>query len=68
MDIVQVVTAFVFGLGVIAPFFLKSRAILKEVKELIVVLSQSLDDGDISLDEVKLIIREAKDVIVAVKK
>ena len=63
MDILQVVTAFVLGLGVILPFFLKAKSILKEVTDLMVTLSKSLEDNSISTEEVKQIVSDVNELL-----
>ena len=59
-------------LGVLAVFagvhLKKFKQILKEISELVVVLSHSLQDNKITADEMKKIVKEATDVIEAFKK
>jgi len=68
MDIVQVITGFVLGLAFIAPFFLKTKAIVKEVKDVLVEIDEALEDNAISLDEAKDVLKELKDIVLVVKK
>lgn len=62
-NIVEIISGFVLGLAFVVPILLKVRGILKEVGELLIALSKALDDGKISMDEVKSIIEEAKGVL-----
>jgi hypothetical protein len=68
MDIVQVITGFILGLGIIAPFFLKARAIVAQVKDLLVEISKSLEDGSISTAEAVEVLKEIKELVDVVKK
>jgi uncharacterized protein YgfB (UPF0149 family) len=63
MDIVQVITGFILGLGLILPFFLKTKAIVKEVKEVLVEVDKALEDNAISLEEAKSVLKELKDIV-----
>lgn len=62
-NLVEIVSGFILGLAVLTPILLKARQILKEVGELLVKLSASLDDGKITMTEVKEIVEEAKDIL-----
>jgi hypothetical protein len=68
MDILQVVSGFVLGLAFIAPFFLKAKGIIKEVADLLITLSKSLEDNSISTDEVKQIVSDANELLGVFKK
>lgn len=68
MDIVQVVTGFVLGIAFIAPFYLKAKAIVKEVTDLMVTVSASLEDNSISMEEVKQIVKDANELLGVFKK
>jgi len=61
------ITAFVFGLGAIAPFVLKGKKLLKEAGELLVKISDALEDNKITKEEIHEIIKEAKDLILIFK-
>ena len=67
-NLVEVISGFLLGLAVLAPFLLKLKHILKEVGELMVVLSKGLEDGKLTMDEIKDISKEAKDVLGIFKK
>lgn len=62
-NIVEIISGFVLGLGVLVPILLRVRQILKEVGELLIALSKAMEDGKISMDEVKSVIEEAKGVL-----
>lgn len=63
MDIVQAITGFILGLGIILPFFLKAKAVVKEVKDVLVAIDKALEDNSISIDEAKDVLKELKDII-----
>jgi hypothetical protein len=67
MDILQVVTGFVLGLGFIVPFFLKAKGILKEISHILGACSAALEDGSISTEEAKKVLTEIKELVLAVK-
>ena len=67
-QLIEIVSGFILGLALIAPFLLKARAILKEVGELLMELSECLEDGKISKVEINEIVEEAKDVLGLFKK
>jgi len=62
-NLVEIVSGFILGLAFVVPILLKVRQILKEVGELLIALSKALEDGKISMDEVKSIIEEAKGIL-----
>lgn len=62
MDIVQAITGFVLGLAFVLPFFLKSKAVIKEVKEVLIEVDEALADNSISLQEAKDVLKELKDI------
>jgi len=62
MDIVQAITGFVIGLGVVLPFFLKAKAVVKEVKDVLIEIDEALEDNSISLAEAKEVLKELKDI------
>lgn len=68
MDILQTVTAFILGLGIVLPFFLKAKSIIKEVADLLITLSKSLEDNSISTEEVKAIVKDANELLGVFKK
>lgn len=63
MDVVQVITGFVLGLGIILPFFLKTKAVIKEAKEALMEIDEALEDNSISLAEAQSVLKELKDII-----
>lgn len=67
-QLIQVVSAFVLGMAIIAPFLLKARQALKEIGELLVNAGEALDDGKLTLDEVKELISDIKEVAGVFKK
>ena len=67
-QLIEIVSGFILGLAILTPFLLRAKAILKEVGELMVELSESLEDGKITKPEIGEIIEEAKDVIGIFKK
>lgn len=74
MDIMQVltdnlgtITGFLLSVGVIAAFWVKVKAVLKEVNELIAVVIDAMEDNSLTDDEVKAIIAAANDVPAALK-
>jgi len=62
-NLIEVVSGFILGLAVLAPFILKFKSISKEVGELLVQIGVALDDKKITKDEIKSIVAEAKDVL-----
>lgn len=68
MDIVQAVTGFILGIGVVVPFFLKAKGIIKEVADLLITLSKSLEDNSISTEEIKEIVNDANELLGVFKK
>lgn len=68
MDIVQAVSGFIVGLGIILPFFLKAKGIIKEVSDLLITLSSALEDNSISTEEIKLIVKDANELLGIFKK
>lgn len=67
MDIVQAITGFVLGLAFVLPFLLKTKALVKEVKDVLVTVDAALEDNSISLEEAKIVLKELKDVVGALK-
>ena len=63
MDIVQVITGFILGLGLVLPFFLKTKQVVKEIKDVLVTIDAALDDNSISLEEAKSVLKELKDIV-----
>jgi len=67
-QLIEIVSGFILGLAIITPFLLKAKGILKEVGELLMELSECLEDGKISKAEINEIVEEAKDVMGLFKK
>jgi len=67
-NLIEIISGFILGLAVLAPILLKLKKILKEVGELMVVLSKGLEDGKLTMDEIKEISKEAKDILGIFKK
>lgn len=67
-NLIEIISGFILGLALIAPFLAKARKILKEVGELLLELNKSLEDGKLNADEIKSIVREAGDVLGIFKK
>ncbi len=63
MDIVQVITGFILGLGLVLPFFLKTKQVVKEIKDVLVTIDAALEDNSISLEEAKSVLKELKDIV-----
>jgi hypothetical protein len=62
-NLIEVISGFILGLAVLTPILLKARKALKEVGELLVKLSSALDDGKITVVELKEIVSEGKDIL-----
>lgn len=62
MDIVQAISGFLLGLAFVLPFLIKTKAVLKEVKDVLVTVDAALDDNSISLEEAKSVLKELKDI------
>jgi len=67
-NIIQMVSAFILGLAVVAPFLLKAKQTTKEVGELLLAISNGIDDGKLSLQECQEIAKEAGDILGIFKK
>lgn len=67
-NLVEIISGFILGLAVISPFLLVAKKALKEVGELLLVLSSGLEDGKITMDEAKDIVAAAGDIIGVFKK
>jgi len=67
-QLIEIVSGFVLGIAVVVPFVLKAKGIMKEVGELLMELSECLEDGKISKAEINEIVEEAKDVLGLFKK
>jgi hypothetical protein len=67
-QLIEIVSGFLIGLAVVTPIVLKLRGILKEVGELLMELSECLEDGKISKAEINEIVKEAQDILGLFKK
>ena len=67
-QLIEIVSGFILGLALFTPFLLKAKAILKEVGELMVILSEALEDKKLDKAELVEIVKEAKDVLGLFKK
>jgi len=67
-QLIEIVSGFILGIAIITPFLLKAKAILKEVGELMVELSEAIEDKKITKDEIAEIVDEATDVLGLFKK
>ncbi len=61
--LIEAVSGFIIGLAVLTPIILKARNALKEIGELLIDLAKALDDGKITMEEVKSIIADAKQIL-----
>jgi len=64
----QEIVAFILGIGVVALYAEKFRALLREMAEVLIALDDILIDGKVTEDEVLRIKKEAIDVWEAIKK
>lgn len=63
-EMILTVVALVLGVlsTVFAMAFVRAKDVVKELKDLIVELDISLEDGKVSKEELVIIVKEAKDV------
>ena len=64
----DVIISFALGLGILAPFVLKGKTVIKELTELFVAVNDALKDDKLSKEEIASIVKEAGDVIGIFKK
>jgi len=62
-NLIEAIGGFVLGLAILTPILLRARKVLKEVGELMLELSTALEDGKITVVEIKTIVSQAKDVL-----
>jgi hypothetical protein len=67
-QLIEIVSGFLIGLAVVTPIVLKLRGILKEVGELLLEISECLEDGKVSKAEINEIVKEAQDILGLFKK
>ena len=67
-NLIEVVSGFLLGLAVVAPFVLKIKSVLKEVGQLLTEIAEGLEDGKITKSEIDEVVKEALDVIGLFKK
>jgi len=58
---------FAMGFGIVSIYAKKLMNLLKEVSELIGTVSTMLDDSKVTKEEIDAIVKEAKDIVEAVK-
>lgn len=63
LDNIEVISGFILSLGFLSGWLIKVKSAVKELAELLTVVSQALSDGKLTKDEVNLIIKESKDII-----
>jgi hypothetical protein len=61
------ITSFIFGVGIIATYFQKFKKLLKEASDVFNTIDKSLEDGSLTVDEIKKIKIESIEVWEAVK-
>ena len=67
-QLIEIVSGFLLGIAVVVPFVLKAKAIMKEVGELLLEISECLEDGKITKGEINEIVKEAEDILGLFKK
>ena len=67
-QLIEIVSGFLLGIAVVVPFVLKAKGIMKEVGELLLEISECLEDGKISKAEINEIVKEAEDILGLFKK
>lgn len=67
LDNVSVITGLLLGIGVVGFYGSKVLVVLKETVELLQVTIDKFADSELTKDELKEIIKEAKDVVEAVR-
>lgn len=67
-QIVSAGVGFLIGIPAVFAFVRRFTVPAKEVAELVNAVTQALEDGKLSADEIKNIIKESKDVKLAVTK
>ena len=65
---IGIISGFILGLGVLTPFLLKGKKLIKESAEALLTLSSALEDDKLSKEEVADIINEFSDIIEVFKK
>lgn len=69
MDNLGTITSILLGLGgVVSVALIRTKAVLKEVVELLVAVQEALEDDKIDKEEIAVIVKEATDVIGVFKK
>lgn len=66
-DIVSGSLSFIIGLGVLAPYVNKIRKVLGGVYKIISTLHIAMEDDKLSSDEVKELVKEARELIDSLK-
>ena len=63
LDYIDVISGFILGLGVLAPFILKFKKVAKELGEALTEIGEALEDGKLTKEEALEIWKEIKDII-----
>ena len=62
LDYIDVISGFILGLGVLAPFLTKFKKAAKETGEALKELGEALEDGELTKEEGLEIWKEIRDV------